>query len=96
MYSRKSVGPRMDPYGTPALSGNTCEDFPSRTTSSRLLLRKKRIRPNLSPEIPLRLKFVKNTSMPSLPKVTNHRKKTSRVVVFSSRPFPKILKDRDY
>ena len=52
MYNRKSVGPRMDPYGSPALSGNTCEDFPSRTTSSRLLLRKKGIRPNLSPKIP--------------------------------------------
>ena len=31
MYSRKSVGPRMEPSGTPALTGYFCEDFPSRT-----------------------------------------------------------------
>ena len=40
MYSRKSVGPRMEPSGTPTLTGYSCEDFPSRTTRSRLLLRK--------------------------------------------------------
>ena len=27
MYSRKSVGPRMEPLGTPALTGYSCEDF---------------------------------------------------------------------
>ena len=27
---------------------------------------------------------------------TNHRKKTIRVVIFSFRPFPKILKYREY
>ena len=27
---------------------------------------------------------------------TNHRKKTNRAVVFSSRPFPNILKYREY
>ena len=32
MYSRKIVGPRMDPWGTPELTGYSCEDFPSRTT----------------------------------------------------------------
>ena len=25
MYSRKSVGPRMDPCGTPALTGYSCK-----------------------------------------------------------------------
>ena len=34
MYSRKSVGPRMEPWGTPALTRYSCEDFPSRTTQS--------------------------------------------------------------
>ena len=47
MYSRKSVGPRMEPQGTPALTGYSCEDFSSRTTQSRLLLRKEEIRPNI-------------------------------------------------
>ena len=47
MYSRKSVGPRMEPLGTPELNGYHCEDFPSRTTQSRLLLRKEEIMPNI-------------------------------------------------
>ena len=49
MYSRKSVEPRMDPWGTPALAFT--EDFPSRTTRSPVLLRKKEIGPNIWPEI---------------------------------------------
>ena len=32
MYSRKSAGPRMDTWGTPALTGCSCEDSPSRAT----------------------------------------------------------------
>ena len=47
MYSRKSVGPRMEPWGTPALTVYSCEDFPSRTTRSRLLMRKDEVRPNI-------------------------------------------------
>ena len=47
MYSRESVEPRMEPRGTPALTGFSCEDFPFRTTQSRLLLRKEEIRPNI-------------------------------------------------
>ena len=47
MYSRKSVGPRMEPWGTPALTGYSCEDFPSRATQSRQLLRKEETRPNI-------------------------------------------------
>ena len=38
MYSRKSVGPRMELSGTPALTGYSCENFLSRTTKSHLLL----------------------------------------------------------
>ena len=34
MYSRKTVGPRMKPWGTPALAGYSCEDFPSRTAQT--------------------------------------------------------------
>ena len=32
MYSRKSVGPRMEPWGTLALTRYSCEDLPSRAT----------------------------------------------------------------
>ena len=42
----------MEPWGTPALTGYSCEDCPSRTTWSRLLLGEKEIRPNIWPEIP--------------------------------------------
>ena len=52
MYSRKSVCPRMKPWGTPALTEYSCEDVPSRTTCSCLLLRKDKIRPNIWPENP--------------------------------------------
>ena len=52
MCSRKSVGLRMEPWETPALTGYSCEDFPSRTTRSCLLLRKEEIRPNIWHEIP--------------------------------------------
>ena len=51
MYSRK-LGPRMKPYRTPALTGYSSEDLPSRTTWSHLLLRNEEIRPNIWLEIP--------------------------------------------
>ena len=53
MYIRKSVGPRMEPWGTPASTRYSCEDVPSRTTQSCLLLRKEEIRPNIWPELSL-------------------------------------------
>ena len=34
MYSREIVGPKMDPRGTSALTGYSCEIFPSRTTGN--------------------------------------------------------------
>ena len=30
MYSRKTVGPGIDPRGTPALTQYSCEEWPSR------------------------------------------------------------------
>ena len=51
MYSGQSVGPRMDPWGTPALTGYFSEDLPSRTTQSCLLLKKEEIRSNIWPEV---------------------------------------------
>ena len=47
MYSRRGLGPRMVPWGTPALTGYFCGEFPYRTTRSCLLLRKEEIRPNI-------------------------------------------------
>ena len=51
MYSGKSVGPRMNPWGTPALNGYSCEYFPSRTIQWRLLLRKEEVKSIIWPEI---------------------------------------------
>ena len=42
MHSRESVGPRMEPWETPVLTGYSCEEFPSRTTGSRLITEKRR------------------------------------------------------
>ena len=47
MYSRKSVEPKMEPKRTPALTGYSCADFPSRKNYRKLLLKKKNeIKPN--------------------------------------------------
>ena len=47
MYCRESVPPKMDPPETPALTGYSCQELPTRTTRSRLLLGKREIRPNI-------------------------------------------------
>ena len=157
MHSRKSVEPRMEPWGALALTGYSCADLPSRTTQSCITEKKKKKEQNILPEIP---KSVKKTSMPNSvkslgyikgyssssprpvispsnstrdnyekicswlrrPKIileirkkghispgghqsyylqvfkdfTYHRKETNRVVVFTCRPSPNILKYRDH
>ena len=52
MYSRKSVRPRMEPWGTPALTEYYCEDFPYWRTGSRLLLQKEEITLDIWSKIP--------------------------------------------
>ena len=47
MYSRKKVGLKMERSGTPTLTRYSCENFPSTTTPSHLLLRKEEIGPNI-------------------------------------------------
>ena len=48
----KSVRIRIEPCRNPTLTGYSCEDFPSRTTRSGLILGKDEIRANIWPEIP--------------------------------------------
>ena len=79
MYSTKSVGPRMELWGTPALTGYSCEDFPSRTTTSRLLLRKEEIRPNISPETPYDLSLWRRPTSQILSKALGILSATARV-----------------
>ena len=57
MYSRKSVGPKMESLGTQALTGYSFEDFPSRTTWSHILLRKE--------ELPMRPFHILENKTPS-------------------------------
>ena len=58
MYSSKNVGPKMESWGTPTLTGYSFEDFPSRTTWSCLLLRKEKS-PNIWHKIPYDLSLWK-------------------------------------
>ena len=48
----KILGPRTSSWGTPALTGYYCENFPPRTTRSCLLLKKEEMNPNIWSEIP--------------------------------------------
>ena len=61
MYIRKILEPRMDPWGTPALTGYSWANFPLRTNQTHILLRNEETRPNIW----LGLKFVTITSMPN-------------------------------
>ena len=65
MYCRKSVGSRRKPWGTPAVTGYSWEQFPPSILCSHLLLRKDEIRHNTQSEILQDLEFVKKTSMPN-------------------------------
>ena len=56
----------MESWWTPALTGYSCEDFPSRTTQSCLLLRKEKIRPNIWPRIPLDLRLQRRPACKTL------------------------------
>ena len=53
----------MEPWETPTLNGYSCEEVSSRTTWSRLLLKKRRNKAKYLTWNSSRLKFVKKTSM---------------------------------
>ena len=61
MYSRKSIGPRMEPWEAPALNEYSCRDFPNKT----LLLGKEGIRAKYLIQNCIGLNFAKKTSMPN-------------------------------
>ena len=79
MYSRKSLGPRMEPWGIPALTGYSWEHFPSRSTRSCLLLKKEKIRPNISPEISWDLSLWRRPACQTLSKVLDISSTTAQV-----------------
>ena len=80
MYNTKSVGSRIDPWGTPALTGYPCEDFPFRITSSHLLLTKEDIWLNIWPEIPYDLSLWWRSACQTLLKALDISRITAPVV----------------
>ena len=79
MYCKKSLGPRMDHWGTPALIGYSCEDFPSRTTRSCLLLRIEEVRANIWPENQWNLSLWRRLTCRTLSKPLDISSATARV-----------------
>ena len=91
MHSGKSVGPRMEPWGIPALTGYSFEGFPFRTTRSCPLLRKftyeiiylqnftDELRPNIWLEIPFNLSLWRRWTCQVLLKAMNISSATARV-----------------
>ena len=68
------------PLETPALTIFSCEDFPSRTTWSRLLLRKEKVRPNIWPETPKDVSLWSRSECQALPKALDISSATAGVV----------------
>ena len=66
-------------WETLALIGYSCEDFPSRTTWSRLLLRNEEIRPNIWPEIPEDLGLWRRPACQTLSKALDISSATAQV-----------------
>ena len=79
MYSRKSVGPRMEPWRIPAFTGYSCEDFPCRTTQSCLLLRKEEIRPTIWLEIAWDLRLWRRPASQTLSKALDMSSAAARI-----------------
>ena len=91
MYSRKSVEPRMEPWGTPALAGYSCEDFPYRITWSSLLLSKEDIRSNTWPEIPYGFSLWKRPACQTLSKTLDISSATAWVAQDLSKALAILL-----
>ena len=92
MYSRKSVGLRMEPWRTPALTGYSCEGFLSRTTEL-LITEKRRNKANDLTWNSIRLKFVKGTSKADLVKSLGYIKCNSWRVAWDLPKALAILSD---
>ena len=69
----------MEPWGTPALSGYSCEDLPSRTTQSCLVPRKEEIRSYMWPEILSDLSSWRRPACQTLSKALDISSATARV-----------------
>ena len=79
MYGKESIGPRMEQWGTLALTGYSYEDFPSRTTWSCLLLIREDVRPSIIPEIPWDLSLWRRPAYQTLSKALDRSSATAWV-----------------
>ena len=79
MYSKKSVESRMDLWRTPALTGYSCEDVPSKITRSCLLLRIEEIRANIWPKNQWDLSLWRRPTCQTLPNALDISSATARV-----------------
>ena len=80
MCSRKSEDPRMEPWGTLAFTGYSCENLTSRRTTQRcLLLRKEEIRLNIWPEILWELRLWRRPPCQTLSKALDMSSTTAQV-----------------
>ena len=85
----------MDPSGTPALTEYFCEDFPSRTTRSRPLMRKEEIRPNKTWKS-IRLKLANKTRSLTLSKALDISSATAQVAPDLLRTIPSDTSKKFY
>ena len=82
----------MEPSRTPALTGYSCKDFPSRITQTHLSLRKEEIRPNIWPEFPQDLSMWRRPACQTPSKVLDISSATARVALDLSKALA-ILSD---
>ena len=79
IYSRKSAGPKMEPWGTPVLTGYFCEHFPYENTQNHKILIKDKMRPNMSSEIPWDLSSWRKLACQTLSEALDIWSATARV-----------------
>ena len=70
----------MKLWGTPACTWYSCEDFPSRTTWSRVLVRKEEVRSNIWTEIPQDLSLWRRLICQTLLKTLDISSATAEIV----------------
>ena len=78
MYIKKKSGPKMDPCGTPAFTGNHSDVWPFRTTLWNLFVKKLLISSSNASEIPIDLSLKISPSCHTLSKALDIFKKTPR------------------
>ena len=97
IYSRKSAGPKMEPWGTPALTGYFCEHFPYENTQNHKILIKDKMRPNMSSEIPWDLSLWRKLACQTLSEALDIWSATAQVapVILSNTTARRSTVDQD-